>query len=444
MGKSVVGVATLEKDLILGENKQYIINKVSWRLIPFFVFAYLVNYIDRVNLGFAALGMNRDLGLTATTFGYGAGILFIGYLIFGVPSNIGLQRYGAKIWLSFILVVWGSIAAGMSLVSTVPEFFVMRFLLGASEAGFFPGVIFYLTRWFPAEYRASITSRFMFAQPLALMIGSAISGWLLTLDGTWGIAGWKWMFVLEGLPAVLTGIVAYFYLADGPEKTSWLKDDEKEWLIQTLKDEEARIVTKEKGSMWQAMANPQVWILALIYVSQVIGVFGVNMWLPQIIKTFGNISTTSIGFISAIPFVVAAAGMLLIGWSSDKYQERKWHMIGSMALAGASLVLCGLVNGSLEVSILLISISSIGFYGCMPVFWTIPPTFLAGAAAATGIAFINAIGNLGGFFGPVVIGWIKDYTGSFISGLYFMGGAVLVGCILALGLYKLADKKTIK
>lgn len=443
MGKSVAGVATLEKDLILGENKQYIINKVSWRLIPFFVFAYLVNYIDRVNLGFAALGMNRDLGLTATTFGYGAGILFIGYLIFGVPSNIGLQRYGAKIWLSFILVVWGSIAAGMSLVSTVPEFFVMRFLLGASEAGFFPGVIFYLTRWFPAEYRASITSRFMFAQPLALMIGSAISGWLLTLDGTWGIAGWKWMFVLEGLPAVLTGIVAYFYLADGPGKASWLKDDEKEWLIQTLKDEESRIVTKEKGLMWQAMANPQVWILALIYVSQVIGVFGVNMWLPQIIKTFGNISTTSIGFISAIPFVIAAVGMLLIGWSSDKYQERKWHMIGSMALAGASLVLCGLLNGSLEISILLISISSIGFYGCMPVFWTIPPTFLVGAAAATGIAFINAIGNLGGFFGPVAIGWIKDYTGSFISGLYFMGGAALIGCILALGLYKSANK-TIK
>ncbi len=440
MNTDVVGAEFSKKTVNLEEDKQYIISKVSWRLIPFFVFAYLLNYIDRVNLGFAALQMNRDLGLTATAFGYGAGILFIGYLVFGVPSNIGLQRYGAKLWIGCILFVWGCISAGMSLVTTVPEFLVMRFLLGASEAGFFPGVIFYLTRWFPAEYRASITSRFMFAQPLALMIGSAISGWLLTLDGTLGIAGWQWMFIIEGIPAALTGIVAYFYLTDGPEKAHWLKDDEKEWLIQKLKAEEDKIVAKEKCSMWQVMANPKVWVLALIYVSQVIGVFGVNMWLPQIIKSFGDISTTSIGLISAIPFVVAAVGMLLIGRSSDKYKERKWHMIGAMALAGGSLVLCGLVNSNLFISILLISISSIGFYGCMPVFWTIPSTFLVGAAAATGIAFINAIGNLGGFVGPVAIGWIKDYTGSFTSGLYFMGGAVLIGCILALGLYKLADE----
>lgn len=440
MSTGVAGTQFSKKTANFEKDKQYIINKVSWRLIPFFVFAYLLNYIDRVNLGFAALQMNRDLGLTATTFGYGAGILFIGYLVFGVPSNIGLQRYGAKFWIGCLLFVWGCISAGMALVTTVPQFFVMRFLLGASEAGFFPGVIFYLTRWFPAEYRASITSRFMFAQPLALMIGSAVSGWLLTLDGTLGIAGWQWMFVLEGIPAALTGIVAYYYLTDGPEKAHWLKDDEKEWLIRTLKEEESRIVAKEKCSMWQAMANPKVWVLALIYVSQVIGVFGVNMWLPQIIKSFGDISTTSIGLISAIPFVVAAVGMLLIGRSSDKYQERKWHMIGAMALAGGSLVLCGLINSNLGISILLISISSIGFYGCMPVFWTIPSTFLVGAAAATGIAFINAIGNLGGFVGPVVIGWIKDYTGSFTSGLYFMGGAVLIGCILALGLYRLADE----
>lgn len=440
MTTNVIDAEIKNNTVALQEISGRVISKVSWRLIPFFVFAYLLNYIDRVNLGFAALEMNRDIGLTATTFGYGAGILFIGYLVFGVPSNIGLQRYGAKFWIGCLLFVWGCISAGMSLVTSVNQFLVMRFLLGATEAGFFPGVIFYLTQWFPAEYRASITSRFMFAQPLALMIGSAVSGWLLTLDGTLGIAGWQWMFMLEGIPAALTGIAAYFYLTDGPEKANWLRDDEKKWLLQTLKAEEARIVAKEKCSMWQAMANPKVWVLALIYVSQVIGVFGVNMWLPQIIKSFGDMSTTSIGLISAIPFVVAAVGMLVIGRSSDKYQERKWHMIGAMALAGSSLVFCGLFNGSLAISILLISISSIGFYGCMPIFWTIPSTFLVGAAAATGIAFINAIGNLGGFVGPVVIGWIKDYTGSFTSGLYFMGGAVLIGCILALGLYKLADQ----
>lgn len=418
-----------------------VISKVSWRLIPFLVFAYLLNFIDRVNLGFAALEMNRDIGLTATTFGYGAGILFIGYLVFGVPSNIGLQKYGAKIWIGLLLFVWGCISASMSFITNVNEFLIMRFLLGAAEAGFFPGVIFYLTQWFPAEYRGSITSRFMFAQPLALMLGSAVSGWLLTLDGMMGIAGWKWMFIIEGTPTAIIGIIAYFYLTDKPAKANWLDDEERNWLVTKLQAEEAQIIAKEKCSMWQAIANPKVWVLALIYVSQVIGVFGVNMWLPQIVKSMGHdLSTTAIGLISAIPFIIAAIGMLTIGHSSDKYQERKWHMIGAMALAGVSLVLCGQFNNSLAISIILISISSIGFYGCMPIFWTIPPTFLVGASAATGIAFINAIGNLGGFVGPVAIGWIKDYTGNFASGLYFMGGAVLLGCLLALFLYKMAGQ----
>jgi ACS family tartrate transporter-like MFS transporter len=414
-----------------------VISKISWHLIPFLILAYLLNFIDRVNLGFAALQMNRDLGLTATTFGYGAGILFIGYLVFGVPSNIGLQKYGARFWIGFLLFIWGLLSASMSLITSVPQFIFMRFLLGAAEAGFFPGVIFYLTRWFPADYRGSIISRFMFAQPLALMIGSALSGWLLTFDGVMGVAGWKWMFIIEGTPTVLIGIIAYFYLTDSPDKATWLKPEEREWLCTKIKNEEKKVDAKGKVSMWKAMANVKVWILAFIYISQVIGVFGVNMWLPQIIKSFGDISTTYIGFISAIPFLVAAIGMLAIGRSSDKHQERKWHMIGAMAIAGVGLVFSGIFHNSLAMSIFFISISSIGFYGCMPIFWTIPPTFLTGAAAATGIAFINAIGNLGGFFGPIVVGWVKDYTQSFTSGLYFMGATVLLGCLLALALYRL-------
>ena len=422
--------------------KNKIFRKVTWRLIPFLVLAYLLNFIDRVNLGFAALQMNRDLGFSATAFGYGAGILFIGYLVFGIPSNVGLQKYGARRWLGALLFVWGVIVCGMSLVSGLYSFLAMRFLLGATEAGFFPGVIFYLTRWFPSEFRASITSRFMFAQPLALMIGSAVSGWLLTLDGWMNVAGWKWMFIIEGLPTVIVGIIAFYYLTDGPEKAHWLSSDEREWLINTLHEEEKEITAQKKVSMWSSIGDIKVWVLALIYVSQVIGVFGVNMWLPQIIKTYGDISTTHIGLISAIPFVVAAVGMLAIGRSSDRMMERKWHMIGAMALAGVCLVLCGLLADNLWISILLISISSIGFYGCMPVFWTIPASFLVGGAAATGIAFINAVGNLGGFIGPVAIGWIRDYTGSFTSGLYFMGGAVLIGCILALALYSFSKKVT--
>lgn len=418
------------------EFKASVFRKVTIRLIPFLILAYLLNYIDRVNLGFAALQMNRDLGLTATTFGYGAGILFIGYFLFGVPSNIGLQKYGARTWLGLLLSVWGCIVVGMAFITNVTEFLVVRFLLGAVEAGFFPGVIFYLTKWFPSEYRASITSRFMFAQPLALMIGSAVSGWLLTFDGMMNVAGWQWMFILEGIPAIIVGFIAFYYLTDNPMKANWLTTEEKDFLNGELEREAQQIEAKEKVSMWKAMLNIKVWILGIIYVSQVIGVYGVNMWLPQIVKSYSSdLSTTAIGFISAVPFVVAAIGMLAIGWSSDKHLERKWHMIGAMVLAGGCLVLCGILQGSLAVTIALISISAIGFYGCMPVFWTIPTSFLVGGAAATGIAFINAVGNLGGFIAPITIGWLKDYTGSFTSGLYFMGAIVLVGCILSLILF---------
>lgn len=424
------------------EMKQRVFTKVTWRLIPFLVLCYLLNYIDRVNLGFAALEMNRDLGLTATTFGYGAGILFIGYLIFGVPSNLGLNKYGARIWLGLLLAVWGCISASMAFITTTTQFLVVRFLLGAVEAGFFPGVIFYLTQWFPAEYRGSITSRFMFAQPLALMIGSTVSGWLLTLDGMMGVAGWQWMFILEGAPTVIVGLIALSYLTDNPSKANWLTAEERNFLIDELEKEKQQVVAKEKVSTFQAMLNPKVWILAIIYVSQVIGVFGVNMWLPQIVKSFGgDLATTTIGLISAVPFVVAAVGMLAIGWSSDKHMERKWHMIGAMILAGGCLVICGALNSGLGVSIALISVSAIGFYGCMPIFWTIPPMFLVGGAAATGIAFINAIGNLGGFIAPIAIGWIKDYTSSFVGGFYFMGITVLVGCVLSLILFAAFKKQ---
>lgn len=231
------------------EFKASVFRKVTLRLIPFLVLAYLLNYVDRVNLGFAALEMNRDLGLTATTFGYGAGILFIGYFLFGVPSNMGLQKYGARIWLGLLLSVWGCIVVGMAFITNVTEFLVVRFLLGAVEAGFFPGVIFYLTKWFPAAYRASITSRFMFAQPLALMIGSAVSGWLLTFDGMLNIAGWQWMFILEGIPTIIVGIIAFYYLTDNPFKAKWLTQEEKDFLNGELEREAQQIESKEKVSM---------------------------------------------------------------------------------------------------------------------------------------------------------------------------------------------------
>lgn len=407
-----------------------IINKVSWRLIPFLVFAYLLCFIDRVNLGFAALTMNKDLGFTATVFGWGAGILFIGYLFFGVPSNLAMQKYGARRTIATIMVIWGLISAGMAFVQGTVSFLIMRFLLGAAEAGFFPGVIFYLTSWFPAQYRGVIVSRFMFAQPIASMLGSAISGWLLTLDGMGGLAGWKWMFIFEGIPSAIVGIIALYYLTDVPAKANWLSKNEREWLQAKLDDERAKVESVRTYGLWETMSNPRVLLLGLIYVSMVIGVYGVNMWLPQIVKGFGGtMSTSQIGYVSAIPFVAAAIGMLLIGFSSDRFMERKWHMTGSMILAGVGIIGSALTTNPV-LTILFIALSSIGYYGCMPIFWTIPSTFLTGASAAAGIAFINSIGNLGGFVGPIIVGWIKDTTGNFISGLIFLGICVLLGSIL--------------
>ena len=410
-----------------------VINKVTWRLIPFLVLSYLLCYIDRVNLGFAALTMNKELGFSATVFGWGAGLLFVGYFLFEVPSNLALQRFGARIWIARIMITWGIISAAMALIQGTVSFYVMRFLLGAAEAGFFPGIILYLTYWFPAEYRGVIISRFMFAQPIALMLGSAVSGWLLNLDGVWGISGWKWLFVLEGLPSVLLGIVTLFYLTDKPEKAAWLEPDERKWLQARLDAERSKVEAVRKYGFWETLLNPRVLLLGFTYVCIVIGIYGVNMWLPQIVKTFSSqLSNTQIGLISAIPFVAAAIGMLFIGISSDRFQERKWHLTITTALAGLTLLASAYTGSSSPAwTIFFLSVSSICLYGCMPIFWTYPPAFLTGTAAAAGIALINSIGNLGGFAGPFAVGWIKDTTGNFLSGLIFLGVSAVIGALVA-------------
>lgn len=410
-----------------------IVNKVSWRLIPFLVVSYLLCFVDRVNLGFAALTMNTEFGFTATVFGWGAGILFIGYFFFGVPSNLALQKYGARIWISLIMIAWGLLSASMAFIQRTASFLALRFVLGAAEAGFFPGVILYLTYWFPAQHRGVIISRFMFAQPIALMIGSAVSGWILGMDGYMGVAGWKWLFILEGLPSSLLGLVALRYLTDTPAQAAWLKPNERQWLQSKLDQERASVEAKSgpKNSILETMSNVRVILLGIIYVCMVIGIYGINLWMPQIVKEFGNLTSSQIGLVSAIPFLAAAIGMLLIGISSDKYQERKWHVTISMVVAGFSLMASAYFHSSPNLVIFFLSLCSIGLYGCMPIFWTIPPTFLAGTAAAAGIAFINSIGNLGGFVGPFVVGWVKDITGNFGSGLIFMGSCVLIGSLIA-------------
>ncbi|MDR3435602.1 MAG: MFS transporter [Telmatospirillum sp.] len=418
-----------------------IIRKISWRLIPFLVFSYILCFVDRVNLGFAALTMNKEFGFSPTVFGWGAGILFVGYFFFGVPSNLGLHKYGARRWIAGIMIIWGFVSTSMIFIQGTTSFFAIRFLLGAAEAGFFPGIILYLTLWFPSKYRGQIVSRFMFAQPIALMLGSAVSGWLLEMDGVLGVAGWKWLFLLEGFPSSLIGIVALFFLTDLPAKALWLKPEERNWL-QTELDNECRSVeatSQAPHSLWETIANGRVLLLCLIYVCMVIGVYGVNMWLPQIVKTFGNAGAGQIGIVAAIPFLAASIGMLLIGASSDRFQERKWHVTCSTLLAGTALVASAFTQQHQVLTILLLSISSIGMYGCMPIFWTIPPTFLTGTAVAAGIGFINAIGNLGGFLGPFLVGYIKDSTGSFISGLLFLGGCTVLGSFLVYLVCKKAE-----
>ncbi len=438
---------TLVADIPMATSEEYgqqIIRKVSWRLIPFLVLSYMLNFVDRVNLGFAALQMNKELSFTPTVFGWGAGILFVGYFFFGVPSNLALNRYGARRWIALIMIIWGVVSASMALVSGQTSFYVIRFLLGAAEAGFFPGVILYLTMWIPKEYRARITSRFMFAQPIALTLGSLASGWLLQMDGIMGLAGWKWMFLLEGIPCSLVGLIALSYLTDKPENAKWLEAEERKWLQGELDKESRAVEATQKIGTFEVMTHGRVWLLCAIYVCMVVGVYGVNMWLPQIIKNFsGTISTGQIGILAAIPFVAASIGMLLIGMSSDKFKERKWHVTLATGIAGVALLASAFTQSSPTITITLLAISSIGMYGCMPLFWTIPPTFLTGSARAAGIGFINSIGNLGGFLGPMVVGLIRDTTGSFISGLIFLGVCVIVGSILVHAVAKRTESKLV-
>ena len=397
-----------------------ILNKVAWRLIPYLIVAYLLCYIDRTNLGFAALTMNQELGFTATIFGWGAGIFFIGYFLFEVPSNLAFERFGARIWIARIMITWGLISAAMSLVSGTTSFLMTRFLLGAAEAGFFPGVVYYLTYWFPERHRGKVLSRFMFAQPIALMIGSALSGWILSLNGTLGIAGWKWLFILEGIPSVLLGIFTLWYLTDKPAHASWLEPHEREWLQAEIEKEHKKVESVRKYSFWEALTHPKVLMLGLVYVSTALCNYGTNMFLPQIVKTLGNYSSTEIGLISAIPYVCAAIGMLVVGYSSDYFQERKWHLSGIMLLSGLGLFASTFVSTNAVLTIACLSLAAIGFFAMIPIFWILPSRFLTGTASAAGIALINSIGNLGGFVGPFGVGYVKDATGSFLPALQLL------------------------
>jgi ACS family tartrate transporter-like MFS transporter len=373
--------------------------------------------------------MNKAIGLDAYTYGLGAGIFFVGYFIFEVPSNLILARVGARRWIARILFTWGLVATGMAWVQGTNSFLIMRFLLGVAEAGFFPGVILYLTYWFPARYRARIISRFMLAIPLSLAVGAPISTWIMQLDGTWGFAGWQWLFLLEGLPAVVLPVAVWLLLPDGPRDASWLNDEEKAWIERELaSDRETVAVAKSESRIMGVFTNPMVWAFSFIYFVSTTTNYGLSLFMPQIIKQLG-FSTMQTGFIMFVPYIIGCAGMLVIGQLSDRNKERKWHLIVSLLMIAAGLGAAGWL-GNTVAAIGAMCFAAIGIMGCKGPFWPLPSAYLHGAGAAAGIALINSVGNLGGFAGPWAVGLAKQVTGSFSSGLYALAAVGLAGALL--------------
>jgi ACS family tartrate transporter-like MFS transporter len=406
------------------------IAKVSLRLVPFLMLCYFVAYLDRVNVGFAALTMNKDLGISATAFGFGAGIFFFSYFIFEVPSNLALEKFGARKWIARIMVSWGILSGAMALVQGEYSFYVVRVLLGAAEAGFFPGIIFYLTLWFPAVYRARIIGWFMAAIPLSTVIGAPVSGMILGLHGVGGLVGWQWLFILEAAPALILGVVVWFYLTDRPADAAWLAPDERAWLQNRLSAEVRQKEELHHMSVMQALINPKVLALSLVYFGAVATNYGTAFWLPQIIKGFG-LSNTGVGFVTAIPYLIGTIGMVLWSRSSDASMERKWHTIVAFLLAAIGIAGSTFVDDPV-MKMIALSVGALGVFAVLPVFWTLPTAFLSGASAAAGIAAINSIGNLAGFFGPFAMGALKDMTGSFSSGLLAIAACAVMGLVVVL------------
>ncbi|KVC79748.1 MFS transporter [Burkholderia ubonensis] len=413
--------------------------KVSWRLTPLLLLCYVVAYLDRVNVGFAKLQMASDLNLSDTVYGFGAGIFFFGYFLFEVPSNLILHKVGARLWIARIMATWGVISILTMFVTTPTMFYVMRFLLGVAEAGFFPGVILYLTYWYPAHRRGRMTTFFMTAVALSGVIGGPISGFILkTFDGLSGWHGWQWLFLLEGTPSVLVGVLVFFALDDRIAKANWLTDEEKALLARNIDAEEAR---KEDPSLGAVMSSPRVWLMALIYFSFVMGLYGVGFWLPTIIKATGVADSFAIGLLSAVPYAAAVVAMILIARSADKHRERRWHLAIPAALGALGLVLSVVWAHETALAMLGLTLATMGTLTTLPLFWSLPTAFLGGTAAAAGIAMINSIGNLAGFLSPYLMGWLKQATGANDSGMYMLAGFLVLGGLLALSVPKrLVDK----
>jgi MFS transporter, ACS family, tartrate transporter len=408
------------------------IDRVRLRLIPFLAFLYFIAYLDRVNVGFAALQMNAALGFSSSVYGLGAGIFFIGYFLFEVPSNLMLARVGARVWIARIAIVWGAVSIAEMLVRGPRSFYIVRFLLGAAEAGFFPGIVFYFTYWFPARERARAMAQFSTASMAAGIVGGPLSGVLLSLRGLGGLDGWQWLFLVEGIPAVVLGLVALAYLDDGPADARWLPEAEKAWLIDALARERDELAVITGGhSALKALASFAVWRFALGLFLIVTSGYGFSFFLPQIVKGLSGGSDLAVGLLTAIPFSVAAIGMIVVAAHSDRTGERRRHVAACGVLAAIGLASASLAP-SPTVAFAALSVAAVGLYAFTPPFWSLPTAVLRGDGAAAGIALINSVGNLGGFIGPYVMGWMRDVSGDFLPGLRVLATAAVISGLVVM------------
>jgi MFS transporter, ACS family, tartrate transporter len=410
------------------------VERVIRRLIPFIFLCYVVAYIDRVNIGFATQELQRDLGLSEAAYGLGGGLFFLGYCLFEIPSNLILDRVGARIWIARIMILWGLVSMAMMFVVGQWSFYAMRVLLGVAEAGFFPGMVLYLTYWIPSADRARAGALFMTAAPVAVLIGAPLSESLLALDGWLGLAGWQWLFLVEGFPAVVLGGIALVFLTDRPEQATWLQPHEREWLGRTMAEERRQRESHHRGSHLAALLNGRVLLICFIYFLNTLVTYGVFLWLPRILTDASGYRGAKLSAITAIPFAVALVGMVLIGRHSDRTRERKWHVATCALLGATGLLIAASAGTNVTLIVFAFAVSQLGQRSVQGVFWAIPPIFLGGTAAAAGIALINSVGNLGGFFGPTAMGWLRGVSGSYAPGLLVLASALIIEAALVVSL----------
>ncbi len=410
------------------ENALY--RKVAWRLMPLLLICYIVAYLDRVNVGFAKLQMMHDLGFSDLVYGTGAGIFFVGYFLCEVPSNVILHKVGARLWIGRIMITWGILSAAMMFVSSATMFYVMRFFLGVAEAGFFPGIILYLTYWFPAHRRGRITALFMTGIAMSGVIGGPLSGFIMKVfDGAYSIAGWQWMFLIEGLPSIALGIIVILTLQDRIADAKWLTEEERALLASRI---DAEASEKQHASIFSVMTSGRVWLMALIYFSYVMGLYGVSFWLPTLIKAMGISDPLDIGLMSAIPYTVAVVVTLAVAKSADRLRERRWHVAIPGLLGAVGLLLSVLWAQDTVLAMAALTLATAGILTTLPLFWSLPTSFLAGSGAAAGIAMINSLGNLAGFASPYAVGWLKELSGNTHSGIILLAGSLVLGAILTI------------